>query len=166
MTEHELRGKAWPIGIVVGLGAVAVANAIMISIAISHPSMPAATDHWAESLAWDSELAVREASAALGWSVATLAQRDDGTIALELHDASGAALLGLHGTLALARADRADLDRTLELRELGNGHYVALGELPPRGQYRATVDLRRSASERFVAQVQLMIQSVTPERGA
>jgi nitrogen fixation protein FixH len=130
----------------------------MISIALSHPSAPASADHWAESLAWDRELAVREASAALGWSIAALEQRDDGTIELELHDADAHALLGLRGSVSLARSDRADWDVTLELRELGAGRYVVVGELPPRGLYQVTVDVQRGPSERFVVTRQLWLR--------
>ena len=152
--------KAWPIGIAVGLGSVGVANAIMISIALSHPSTPAAKDHWAESLDWDRELAVREASAALGWSIDALTQRDDGTLELSLHDADARALLGAHGTVALARADRADLDCTLALQELGGGRYVVVGELPPHGLYRVTLDISRDDGERFVVTRELALRDV------
>ena len=48
---------------------VAMANAWMISKAVSNPSVPASEDHWADNLAINEELEEREASAALGWRV-------------------------------------------------------------------------------------------------
>jgi nitrogen fixation protein FixH len=142
--------KAWPIGIGVGLGAVAIANAIMISIALSHPSAPAAEDHWAESLAWDRELELRERSAALGWSVASLTRVDDRRLAVELIDAEGRPLAGLEGSVTLERSDSAAHDRSFALREAGEGRYLGLDELPSAGLYRLTFDLRASSGERFV----------------
>lgn len=147
--------NVWPIGIIVGLGAVVVANAVMITIAITHPSAPASDDHWAESLDWDRELAAREASAALGWSIVSMRVGADGALELEIVDASGQGVSGLHGTLTLARADTATQDRTLEWLEIGGGRYRSTGELPERGLFVATVDLQRASGERFVVQRRL-----------
>ncbi|PRP96597.1 hypothetical protein ENSA5_36730 [Enhygromyxa salina] len=143
--------KAWPIGVVVGLGVVVVANAIMISIAVSNPSAPAAADHWTESLEWDQELDLRERSAALGWSVAQLGRSPDGgSLGVDLIDAEGRALTGLSGTLTLERSDSAAHDRALALHEAPGGRYLTAGEIPARGLYEVTIDVHTAAGERFV----------------
>lgn len=152
-----------PFFIILGLGAVVVANAIMITIAVSNPSLPAAQDHWAESLSWDRELAQRERSAALGWSLAGLGWSDAGRerLGLDLVDGEGRALTGLRGSLALERADTLAHDRRLELRELGGGRYLveALDQgqgqsygqvIGARGLVRLTLDVQALGGERFV----------------
>lgn len=158
--------RAWPIGVVAGLSAVVIMNAIMIGIAISHPPTPASADHWSESLDWDRELALREHSAALAWSVAWLGRSSDRTLALDLIDAQGQALRGLRGAVRLERSDSAAHDLELPLREAGEGRYLALGELPARGLYRVTIDVRSAAGERFVTHTQIELDAlvVSPEQ--
>jgi nitrogen fixation protein FixH len=151
MTEQ--RAWAWPVGIAVGLGFVVIANAIMITIALTHPSAPASADHWAESLAWDEELALRERSAALGWSLAAIGWRDE-SLELRLLDAQGRALTGLSGTVTLERSDTADHDLRLELRELGEGRYVADGAAQA-GLVRLTLAVVDASDQRFVTRQQL-----------
>jgi nitrogen fixation protein FixH len=150
------RGLAWPIGIAVGLGAVVIANAIMITIALSNPSAPAAKDHWAESLRWEQELEQRQRSAALGWSIASLAWREPGheRIELRLIDRDGAPLVGLRGTLTLQRSDTAAYDVELDLVELGEGRYLADGEPNTSGLVRLTLTVERD-TQRYVSQQQI-----------
>lgn len=144
--------RAWPVGIVVGLGFVVVANAIMIGIALSHPSVPAAEDHWAESLDWDRELAQRERSAALGWSVVEIGASAElpGAVELRVVDREGRALTGLSGTLALERSDSDRFDRELKLVELGEGRYRSAEGVPQSGSFELELALRSPAGERFV----------------
>lgn len=150
---------SWPVGIATGLGLVVAANAIMIAIAISHPSAPASTDHWAESLAWDHELALRDRSVALGWSIAALGRHGDG-LALRVIDREGRALAGLRGTVTLERADTAAHDLRVELRELDAGRYLADGAASQRGLVRLTLDVVNQAGERFVTRQQLELDAL------
>jgi nitrogen fixation protein FixH len=162
MTEQRDRAWGWPLGIGIGLGLVGVANAIMISIALSHPSAPASTDHWAESLAWDRELELREHSAALGWSITTIAWRDQARDRLELRlvDGDGRPLVGLRGSVTLERSDSAEHDLRLELRELGEGRYLADGTPARAGLVRLTVDVEDRQGERFVARRQIELDGI------
>lgn len=154
MTEKTPRAWAWPVGIAVGLGGVGIANAIMISIALTHPSAPASTDHWAESLAWDQELALRERSVALGWSIAAIGWRDE-SLELRLVDAQGRELAGLRGAITLERSDTTAHDLRVELRELGEGRYRADGTAAQTGLVRLTLDVENPSGERFVTRQQL-----------
>jgi nitrogen fixation protein FixH len=146
---------------VLGLGAVVIANAIMIGIAISHPSTPAAADHWRESLEWDRELAVREHSAALAWSVAGLDRSSDGhSLSVQLIDADGQPLRGLTGAVRLERSDSAAHDLELPLRETGDGRYLGLGELPTHGLYSVTIDVHSGAGEHFVTDTRVELSTL------
>lgn len=158
MTEQR-RAWAWPVGIATGLGLVVIANAIMISIAISHPSTPASDDHWAESLAWDQELALREHSVALGWSIAAIGWQGEG-LALRVVDRDGRSLAGLRGTVTLERADTAAHDLRVELRELEDGRYLADGAADQRGLVRLTLDVTDTNGERFVTRQQLELETL------
>lgn len=154
--------NAWPIGVIVGLGAVVITNAVMIWIALSHPSTPASADHWGESLDWDRELAVREHSAALAWSVAQLGRSsDERTLALDMIDAEGQALRGLTGAVRLERSDSATHDLELPLHEAGDGRYLALGELPTHGLYRVTIDVHSATGEHFVTHQRVELATLT-----
>jgi nitrogen fixation protein FixH len=151
----EPRAWGWPIGIVIGLGSVAIANAIMITIALSNPSTPASRDHWAESLAWDRELELRERSAALGWSIASIGWQGRERLELRLIDAQGQPLVGLRGSATLERSDTANHDLRVALRELGEGRY-SVDDLPSKtGLVRLTLDVERESGERFVAHQRL-----------
>ncbi len=156
------RSWAWPVGIAVGLGCVGIANAIMISIALSNPSTPASADHWAESLAWDQELELRERSAALGWALTGVARLDGDRLAVALVDAQGRPLTGLRGSLSLERSDSAAHDVRLELRELGEGRYEASGA-PARGLVRLTLDVEDRQGRRFVTRQQLELDALPRE---
>lgn len=159
MTEQH-RAWAWPVGIAVGLGLVGVANAIMISIAISHPSAPASVDHWAESLAWDRELALRERSVALGWSIAAIGWSGE-SLELRLIDGEGRSLPGLRGTVTLERSDTVDTDLRIELRERGEGRYLADKAAAQTGLVRLTLDVSNAAGDRFVTRQQLDLGTLT-----
>lgn len=145
------RDRRGPIMIIAGLSGVVIANAIMIGIALSHPSVPETSDHWAESLEWDRELERRAHSRALGWSLATL-ERDHEAVALEVHDAQGHPLTGLHGTLTLRRADRGGDDRTLTLVELGEGRYRSVEAVPAAGLVELQVELGDAQGEQWAQQ--------------
>lgn len=151
-TPSSRRAWAWPVGIVVGLGFVVSANAVMISIALLHPSTPAAADHWAESMTWDRELAVREHSAALGWSIATLGWRDASRdhVELRLLDADGEPLPGLRGRVTLERSDSAEYDVSLGLLEIGDGRYVTDEATTTTGLVRMTLEVEDRRGVRFV----------------
>ncbi len=166
MNEQQLpqtrRAWGWPVGIVVGLGFVGVANAIMISIALSHPSAPAAEDHWAESLTWDRELELRERSAALGWSIETIGWRDEGRerVQLRVVDGDGRPLAGLRGNVTLQRSDTANRDVRLELLDLGDGRYLTDGAAAKAGLVRLTLDVEDPRGERFVSRRQITLDEL------
>ena len=147
-----MSAKAWPIGIIVGLGFVVVANAVMISIAISNPSAPAAKDHWVASQAWNEQLELRERSAKLGWSVTTI-KRELGSNALVVHlaDREGRPVEGLEGEVVVSRADTAAHDASAAFVELGGGQYRVALEVLPSGRVWLDLDVHDDAGQRFVS---------------
>lgn len=147
--ENDRADMGGPIAIVVGLGVVVIANVIMISLALSRPSIPATTDHWAESLVWEQELERRAHSRALGWSVRELA-RDRDALALSITDADHQPITGLSGSVTLRRADRGTDDHTLTLIEVHVGRYRSEQTIPDAGLYELSVALRDPAGDEFV----------------
>lgn len=173
MTDHETTDKralGWPIGIVVGLTSVVVANAIMISIALSHPSAPASADHWAESLSWDRELEQRAKSRELGWSLGALERDPEGRLLISVVDRRGEGLVGLTGAVALQRSDSTAHDQTLSLVELGEGRYRSRERAPNQGLYELELELHRSADasrpETFVHRQRLAFDELARSEGA
>ncbi|MCA9652111.1 MAG: FixH family protein [Myxococcales bacterium] len=135
----------WPWGIGIGLGVVVVANAIMIHIALSHPSAPAAADHYAESQRWSEVQAERQRAQELGWTVELrpCAQLDASGCALrlEVRDAQGEVVPGLHGRVSAQRADDVTLDRDAELAEISAGEYEGTLALARPGLYALSIRL-------------------------
>jgi nitrogen fixation protein FixH len=141
----------WPWGIGVGLGVVVVANAIMIDIAISNPSIPAAKDHYAESLRWDEVQAEHERAQALGWQVellpCTSVEPPGCALGLRVRDAEGVAVSGLHGRLVAQRADDPALDRHAEVVATATaGDYQGVLALGQPGLYTVSIRLEGGAA--------------------
>lgn len=135
----------WPWGIGLGLGAVVVANAIMIHVAVSHPSAPAARDHYGESLRWDEVRAERARAQALGWRVEL--EACDGApeacvVRLRVRDPSGVPVRDLRGRLRVQRADDPALDREAEVTATATpGDYEAALALARPGLYAVSIRL-------------------------
>jgi nitrogen fixation protein FixH len=125
---------------VIGLGIVFVANGIMVSKALEHPSAPAAKDHYVEAEHYDEVLAEREAAAALGWTVDVQACPrgvDSGcALTITVADRDGAPVPGLSGSVAASRADTTALDRTGTLEAAAPGRYRTVLDLAEGGAYR------------------------------
>lgn len=92
-----------------------------------------------EGLAYNRTLAAAEAQKALGWQTA-LDLTAQG-LNLRVLDRDGAPVAGLVPRATIARpADEAS-DRSVTLRERGNGHYEAALTLPYRGQWLVTLEM-------------------------
>lgn len=154
-----MSGGAWPWGIGLGLGLVVAVNAWMVHLAISHPSVPASADHYAESIRWDEIQAERARAQALGWRVELrpcprLRDREQDrehdhehgcTIRLQVRDTAGAPVIGLHGHVRAQRADDAALDREAPVYAGGSaGDYEASLSLARPGLYTVSIRLEGS----------------------
>ncbi len=146
-------GAWWPVAIVAVLGVTVAANVALI-VAARDPNAYVVEPHYYEkALAWDSTMAVRRASEALGWQVDAMLGRwsRGGTpLLVRLADSTGAPVAG-------ARV-RAELVNNLEpehvvlaaLAEAGQGRYAAVAVLPRAGLWEIRLQARRDAAQ-FVA---------------
>ena len=144
MNRSPRRGL-WPWGIAIGLVAMVSINLTMVWIAVSHPSAPAAEDHYAEAEHYDELFEARTRALALGWSVVLRAcepsQSDDCTVEIEVRDAETRPIRGLSGRVEAQRSDDETLDRRAELTEEGDGRYHARLDLARRGLYTFSLQL-------------------------
>ena len=151
----------WPWGIGIGLGVVVAVNALMIHIALSHPSAPASRDHYGESLRWNEVQAERGRSQALGWRVAVepcAALGAEGcTLVLRVHDGAGAPVAALHGTVVAQRADDPALDREAEVVATAEpGAYEGRLSLARPGLYTLSIRLEGGAAP-WVAERRVLV---------
>ena len=151
-TSPDPRASLWPWGIALGLAAVVGANAIMISIAVSHPSAPADPDHYARALAFDDEIAAREASKALGWTMqlepCEVTAEGGCELRLELRDADGHPLEGLSVQVEAQRHDSEAYDQSFTLEGRGPGVYAAPWPAPRRGLWALRFRAEASATDK------------------
>ncbi|MEX1362847.1 MAG: FixH family protein [Nannocystaceae bacterium] len=142
----------WPWGIGIGLGIVVLANAIMIHLAVSNPSVPASADHYGESLRWDEVQAERTRAQQLGWQVrlqpcelrpqlVDAAGPRGCALRLSVRDAQGAPVRGLSGEVTAQRSDDATLDREVAVREAEAGEYQGTLALAQPGLYTFAIRL-------------------------
>ncbi|MCA9705396.1 MAG: FixH family protein [Myxococcales bacterium] len=140
----------WPWGIGLGLGVVVVANAVMIHLATSHPSAPASSDHYGDSLRWSEIQAERGRARALGWQVAlepcARLGGDGCELRVTVRDRAGGPVPGLRGHVSARRADDPALDREAEVHAAERaGEYRGRLALARPGLY--TVSIRLEGGE-------------------
>lgn len=149
----------WPMGIVAILGGAIGANAVLLYAATRPEAARPMPDYYQRSLVWDQELAVREASRALGWSadfsVPSGLQFDPAMprpVDLALRDRDGQPVLGVTGTLTAVRAADSRLDNAAPVTEIPHqpGFYRSLLRLPAEGRWEIRADLSQG-EQRFVA---------------
>lgn len=138
----------WPALVVALLGAVVVADAVMIWVAVSDPSFAVEEDYYPRAVAWDETMAARRRSDALGWSVRwALAPQAPGAGGTEvtaiLVDRSGAPVEGARVTLETFHNARAATVLRAELRAIGDGRYAAVLPMRRPGLWEMRLDARR-----------------------
>lgn len=147
------KGWYWPWLLAAGMGGVVVANVGMAVVATSDANGSVVEpDYYRKAVQWDSTMALRAASDALGWRADVAIAGAVGAPArleLRLTDRDGAGVTGatvravlIHNTAAAHHVD-------LVLRDLGEGRYVADPTLPYPGLWEVRVDAVRGA-EHFV----------------
>ena len=76
MTQKS--GRFWPWFVAALLAATAVGQGIMLYAATHDPTFAVVPDYYERAVAWDSTLAIEEASDALGWHATATLTRDGG----------------------------------------------------------------------------------------
>jgi nitrogen fixation protein FixH len=152
------RGAWWPVAIVGVLGVTVVANGILLWAASDPQGSALEPDYYARGVRWDSTLAARRASDALGWSgEARVIARpgEELEIRVALEDAAGAPLDGATVRIeAIHNAEAATpWHATLEAR--GAGVYAARIASRRAGLWEVRVEAARTAAsgalERYLA---------------
>jgi len=164
------RQNPWPWGIGLGLATVVAANAIMIHIAVSHPSAPASRDHYGEAQRWDEVQAERGRAKALGWRVELEPCRtldaEGCPLTLRVRDAAGAPVAGLHGTITAQRADDPGLDRQAEVAARAEaGDYEGRLALARPGLYTLSIRLEGGPAP-WVDERRVLVLAGEPAREA
>ncbi len=123
------REHLWPIGVVVALAVNVAANVVIIRAANQPQSEVVESDYYRKAVAWDSTLAERDRSAALGWHVdASIARLAPGRarVAVTLADSSGAPVTGADVSVTAIHNLAAGLPVTAHLAADASGYAAEL----------------------------------------
>jgi nitrogen fixation protein FixH len=147
--------QLWPIAVVCALAAGVAASVVLILAANDPAGTASEPDYYEHAVAWDSVLAARRASEALGWSAAVeVAARgpEAARVAVRITDREARAVDGarVHVT-AIHNADGAHWVEG-DLTALGEGRYEGVLPLRRAGRWELRLDARRGR-ERFLVPV-------------
>jgi len=152
------RGSAWPISVVVILGASVVANFWLLRIANSDPSVAITADYYQKAVHWDDELAQRKHNDDLGWRLTPAlapGARDHGSMLdVSLRDRDGAPLAGARIAVVAVHNTMASRPEAVTLSDEGAGRYQALLPVARRGLWELRFDVYRDG-EHFTADLRV-----------
>lgn len=148
-------GRWWPLGVGLVLAVTVVANVALLYTASRDPSYAVEPDYYRRAVTWDSTVALRERSAALGWQADVGLGPPDGqgaTLTVFLRSRDGTPLDSAQVQAeASHNAHAAELYR-VTLAAAGPGLYAARIPSTRRGLWR--VDLTaRHGQDAFVERV-------------
>lgn len=146
-----MKAKAlWPLAVVGALAVTVAANVALLVVASDSRHLAVEPDYYAKAVAWDSTMAVREGSRALGWSLdADLAPAAGGaSLRVAIEDREGVPVAGAE--VRVEAIHNLDSGRRVRapLREQGPGRYEASLPLGHRGLWELRFDATRG-SERY-----------------
>jgi nitrogen fixation protein FixH len=152
------RGWYWPWLLAAGLLGVVAVNVVMFFVASSDgEGAVVEPDYYRKAVEWDSTLALRAASARLGWTATASLVRQAaapsgpegasaGRIAVRLVDDAGAAVAGAQATAVLIHNADAGHPQQVLLHETLPGSYTAETTLAHLGLWEVRVDAHRAAA--------------------
>lgn len=142
--------KLWPLAVVGVLAVTVIANAAMLLVAGDPSQRAIEPDYYRKAVAWDSTLAERARSAALGWTLdARLEPAAGGArLRVSLADAAGAPLAGARVRVTALHNLEADRPTVADCGESTPGAYEASLPLRRAGLWELRVEAVRGA-ERF-----------------
>jgi nitrogen fixation protein FixH len=146
------KGMGWPIGMGAVLALTVAANIVVYRVANDDPAFAIEPDYYRKAVAWDSTLARRAESAALGWQVspALSAAGDALTLTTTVVDAAGAPLPGAAVTAEAFAIARSQHPETVTLREIAPGRYAATLRPGRAGVWEVRTQVTRDG-QRFAA---------------
>jgi nitrogen fixation protein FixH len=147
--------RLWPLAVSAVLAVTVGANAVVFYLARDPGAAVVEPDYYRRAVRWDSTLAARRASAALGWTVSAalgpLSTGSRGTeLAVRLADRDGRPLAGALVRAVLLHNRDAEHPLTAALVPRGAGLYVARLPLERTGRWEVRLEVVRGA-ERFGA---------------
>jgi nitrogen fixation protein FixH len=157
-------GWYWPWLLTAAMSGVVVSNVWMAVVATSDANGSVVEpDYYRKAVRWDSTMAARAASDALGWTATSAMSADAAasaatpalaTVHVTLLDAVQEGVVGADVKVTLIHNADAGRPTELALRELGDGRYGAEAPLARWGRWEVRVSATRgaaNAAERFVA---------------
>jgi nitrogen fixation protein FixH len=140
----------WPLAVVAALAFTIAANVALFVVAGDSRHIGVEPDYYGKAVAWDSTMARRDESLALGWRLdAAIAPADGGaTVRVSLNDRNGDPLPG--AIVRLEAIHNLDPDGRLEARLPGvaPGIYQSVVPLRHRGLWELRFDVVRG-TDRF-----------------
>lgn len=147
------KGWYWPWLLAAGMSGIVGVNVVMAVVANSDANGSVVEpDYYHKAVQWDSTMALRAASDALGWRADVVIAGVVGTpsrVELRLTDRDGTGVAGATVQAVLIHNSAAGRHVDLVLRDLGNGRYSAEAALPYPGLWEVRVEAVRGA-EHFV----------------
>lgn len=171
MTEEQEIARAgrraawfWITLVVVFLTLQVAGGAFAIYLATGDPSVAIVPDYHTKAIAWDAELARREASDRLQWrALIDLADEADITggriVSVRLVHADGRPVVGVKGEAKLYHHARAGAIQTVALEMQEEGVYVGRARIARDGLWQIELDLQRGADEHFVSSQTIELNS-------
>lgn len=157
------RGMQWPIAVAAILAITVIGDVWVAVIASRDEAFAVEPDYYQKAVAFDDELALRAASARLGWQVAPVLQLgrpgQPGSVSITLRDSAGVPVTGARVDLLAMHNARASRQLASTLTERGDGAYSAplAAERPGEWELRFVVT---RASDRFA--VRSRVDGVLP----
>ena len=148
MKKHT--GWYWPWLLVLGMSGIVGVNVWMLVVASGDANGSVVEpDYYRKAVAWDSTMALRSASDALGWRTElSLTGASGAATSLELRiaDASGTCIAGAAVKATLIHNADAARHVDVQLRDLGDGRYAAEPALTHPGLWEVRIEAVRGAS--------------------
>ena len=154
------RGAQWPVAIAAILILSSAGQVLFAVVASRDQSFAVEGDYYDKAVRWDVELAQRRDNAQLGWTVTPTLRlgtgNGDGTLAVELRDAAGAAITGATVRVLAMHNARANRQLSATLSEVGGGAYRAALPAQRPGEWELRFSVQRG-DERFTVSERLAV---------
>ncbi|MCU0635620.1 MAG: FixH family protein [Gemmatimonadaceae bacterium] len=142
----SLRSMGWPIGITAILALTVGGNLVVYRLANDDPAFAIEQDYYRKGVQWDSTLARRAESVALGWRITPTVAREGDALRLtvDARDAAGAPMTGAAiraEAFAIARSQQQD---TVSLTEAAPGTYTARLPHARAGLWEVRLDVQHA----------------------
>lgn len=157
-SPRPITGRMVFICLVIFFGIIAVANAVMIRLAVSTFGGVETESSYKAGLEFAGEIAAARAQEARHWRVTATVSRDSTDRRLEVTalDDGGRPVGGVTATARLAHPTDRRLDHVVALKEVRSGYHRA-DAIVPAGQWNLDVDLVRNGERVFRSRSRIVL---------